>query len=107
MIKATLKERYINSEDGRSNQQIKEIIHESRIFSSERALERWLDTFRHLLWQDDPTKVKLVEGIFVDTQTITLDDTTPPAKLRQYATFRQGVSYYYARNKEAQDSLVY
>ena len=101
MIKATLKERYISSENGIAHEQVKEIIHETRIFSSERKLDEWLQTFKDHLWQDDPAKVKLVEGIFVDQQEIRVDDTTPPKRLRQYATFRRGVSYYYARENEA------
>lgn len=101
MIKATLKERYISSENGIAHEQVKEIVHETRIFSSERKLDEWLQTFKDRLWQDDPAKVKLVEGIFVDQQEIRVDDTTPPKRLRQYATFRRGVSYYYARENEA------
>ena len=106
MIKAILKERYISSENGIPHERIKEIIHETRIFSSERKLDEWLQTFQHQLWQDDPAKVRMVEGIYVDKQEIKVDDTTPPAKLRQYATFRRGVSYYYASNPEREDSLV-
>ena len=106
MIKATLKERYISSENGIAHEQIKEIVHETRIFSSEQKLDEWLQTFKHQLWQDDPAKVKLVEGIYVDKQKIDVDDTTPPKKLRQYATFRRGVSYYYASNQEKESSLT-
>lgn len=106
MIKATLKERYISSENGIAHEQLKEIVHETRIFSSEQKLDEWLQTFRHQLWQDDPAKVKLVEGIYVDKQEIKVDDTTPPAKLRQYATFRRGVSYYYASDLEKEGSLA-
>jgi hypothetical protein len=102
MIKATLKERYISSENGIAHEGVKEIIHETRIFTSERQLEKWLQTFRHQLWQDDPAKVKLVEGIYVEKQRIEVDDTNPPAKLSQYATFRKGVSYYYACDSEQQ-----
>ena len=35
MIKATLKERYISSENGIAHERIREIVHETRIFSSE------------------------------------------------------------------------
>ena len=100
MIKATLKEKYISREDGIAYGQRKEIVHETRLFSSEQKLEDWLQTFRHQLWQDDPAKVKLVEGIFVDTQVVEVDDVAPPRKTCQYATFRQGVSYYYANDEE-------
>lgn len=106
MIKATLKERYISSENGIAHERIREIVHETRIFSSERKLDEWLQTFRHQLWQDDPTKVALVEGIYVVQQKISVDDTTPPAKLRQYATFRRGISYYYAGDPEKANPLV-
>ena len=105
MIKATLKERYISSENGIAHEQVKEIIHETRIFTSEQKLEEWLGTFKQQLWQDDPAKVKLVEGIYVDKQNIAVDDTTPPKKLRQYATFRRGVSYYYATDQEREKVL--
>lgn len=99
MIKATLKERYISSENGIAHEQIKEIIHETRIFTSDERFNEWIQTFKQQLWQDDPNKVKLVEGIYVDKQYITVDNTTPPQQIRQYATFRKGVSYYYATDK--------
>lgn len=106
MIKATLKERYISSENGIAHEQVKKIVHETRIFSSEAKFDEWLQTFKHQLWQDDPAKVKLVKGIYVVKQDIKVDDTTPPPKLRQYATFRRGVSYYYAADQERKGSLV-
>ena len=106
MIKATLKERYISSENGIAHERIKELIHETRIFSSEAKFEEWIRTFKHQLWQDDPAKVKLVEGIYVDKQNIKVDDITPPVKLSQYATFRRGVSYYYASDREKEGALV-
>jgi len=56
--------------------------HESRIFSTEEIFNEWLQRLRQQLWQDDPAKVRLVEGIYVDKQTIKADDTTPPKKLR-------------------------
>jgi hypothetical protein len=102
MIKATIRERYISSENGIAHEQVKEIIHESRIFSTEEKFNEWLQTFKHQLWQDDPAKVQLVEGIYVDKQIIKVDDTTPPKKLRKYATFRKGVSYYYASDTDKQ-----
>ncbi|MEM8965204.1 MAG: hypothetical protein AAGE93_02230 [Bacteroidota bacterium] len=102
MIKATIRERYISSENGIAHEKIKEIIHESRIFTSEEKFSEWLQTFKHELWQDDPAKVKLVEGIYVDKQTISADDTTSPKKIRKYATFRKGVSYYYANDDHMQ-----
>lgn len=101
MIKATLKERYISSENGIAHEQIKEIIHETRIFTSDERFNEWIQTFKQQLWQDDPNKVKLVEGIYVDKQYIPVDDTTPPRHIRQYATFRKGVSYYYAADEAA------
>ena len=97
MIKATIRERYISSENGIAHEQVKEIIHDTRLFSSEEKFNQWLQIFQHELWQDDPTKVKLVEGIYVDKQEVEVDDTTPPQQIREYATFRKGVSYYYAR----------
>ena len=104
MIKATIRERYISSENGIAHEQVKEIIHDTRLFSSEKKFNQWLQTFQHELWQDDPTKVKLVEGIYVDKQEVAVDDTTPPQQIREYATFRKGVSYYYAR--EDQEELM-
>ncbi len=101
MIKATLKERYISSENGIAHEQIKEIIHETRIFTSDERFNTWIQTFKDQLWQDDPNKVKLVEGIYVDKQYILVDDTTPPRQLRRYATFRKGVSYYYAADESS------
>lgn len=102
MIKATLKERYISSENGIAHEQIKEIIHETRIFTSDEQFNEWIQTFKQQLWQDDPNKVKLVEGIYVDKQYITVDDTTPPRQIRRYATFRKGVSYYYAADEASE-----
>ncbi|MEQ9438488.1 MAG: hypothetical protein RIG62_05550 [Cyclobacteriaceae bacterium] len=102
MIKATIRERYISSENGIAHEQVREIIHESRIFSTEEKFDEWLQTFKHELWQDDPAKVKLVEGIYVDKQEVKVDDTTAPKRLRKYATFRKGVSYYYASESDAQ-----
>nr|WKN36631.1 hypothetical protein K4G66_30165 [Tunicatimonas sp. TK19036] len=102
MIKATIRERYISSENGIAHEQVKEIIHESRIFSTEQKFDEWLQSFKHELWQDDPAKVKLVEGIYVDKQEIKVDDVTPPKQIRKYATFRKGVSYYYASEGDTQ-----
>lgn len=102
MIKATIRERYISSENGIAHEQVKEIIHESRVFTTEQKFNEWLESFKHELWQDDPSKVKLVEGIYVDKQEIKVDDTTPPKRIRKYATFRKGVSYYYASDNKAQ-----
>ncbi|GEM_PF-3239467 len=102
MIKATIRERYISSENGIAHERVREIMHESRIFTSEEKFNEWLQTFRHQLWQDDPAKVKLVEGIYVDKQTISVDDVTPPKQVRKYATFRKGVSYHYANDDHVQ-----
>ncbi len=99
MIRATLKERYISSENGIAHEQIKEIVHETRIFTSDDQFNAWIQSFKHQLWQDDPSKVKLVEGIYVDKQYIAVDDTAPPRQICRYATFRQGVSYYYAADE--------
>ncbi len=69
-------------------------------FTSDEQFNAWIQRFKQQLWQDDPNKVKMVEGIYVDKQYITVDDTTPPRQIRQYATFRKGVSYYYAADEQ-------
>ena len=105
MIKATIKERYISSENGIAHEHVKEITHETRLFSTESHYDAWLQTFKHQLWQDDPAKVKLVEGIYVIKEEVEVDNIAPPRKICQYATFRRGVSYYYAADPQ-EDALV-
>lgn len=96
MIKATLVERYIKSENRVKRSKVEEIVHEVRYFSSMEKFNEWYDTFKAELWEDDKTKVDLTEGIYVRTEEVKLDNVEKPAKIRQYATFRNGVSMRYA-----------
>ncbi len=96
MIKATLKERYILSADGIKRQRTEEIIHEVRYFSSMEKFHEWYDKFKAKLWEDDPKKVDMVEGVYVVTEKIKADDISKPETLSKYASFREGVSYFYA-----------
>ena len=97
MIKAQIIERYIRTNvNGGARRRLDEIIHETRYFSTKEKFHEWLDTFKGELWEDDPQKVKLVEGIYVETEEIELDNLEKPRRLRLYASFRNGVSYKYA-----------
>lgn len=96
IIKATIKERYIFSDKGIIRQGLHEINHDIRYFSSREKFHEWYETFKDKLWEDDPGKVDLAEGIYVETEELDLDDTSPPRRLQTYATFRDGTSYYYA-----------
>jgi len=74
----------------------KDNVLEVRYFSSMNEFHTWYDQFKAKLWEDDASKVDLVEGVYVETEEISMNDTTPPRRLRKNATFRDGVSYYYA-----------
>lgn len=96
IIKATIKERYIFSDKGIIRQGLHEINHDIRYFSSREKFHEWYETFKDKLWEDDPSKVDLAEGIYVETEELDLDNTAPPRRLQTFATFREGTSYYYA-----------
>jgi len=96
MIKAELKERYILSANGIKRQRIEEIVHEVRYFTNMDEFHKWYDKFKAKLWEDDPKKVDLVEGVYVVTEEIKANDTSIPEVLTKYASFRDGVSYHYA-----------
>ena len=96
MVKAVLKEKYIVSTDRIKRQGVAEIIHETRYFSSMDKFHKWYDQFKSKLWEDDQSKVDLVEGIYVEVEEMKVDDFSVPKSLSKYATFREGVSYYYA-----------
>ncbi len=98
MIKAEIKERYIQPGSSREDA-LQEKIHDVRYFSSLEKFQTWYSTFKEQLWKDDEDKVNMVEGIFVVTTEVAIDDLTPPKTLRQHATFQPGISYYY--NKQA------
>ncbi|MFM7023826.1 MAG: hypothetical protein ACKOXB_12720 [Flavobacteriales bacterium] len=96
MIKAVLKEKYIVSTDRIKRQGVEEIIHETRYFTSMNEFHKWYDKFKAKLWEDDHSKVDLVEGIYVEVEELKADDLSVPKALSKYASFREGVSYYYA-----------
>jgi hypothetical protein len=96
MIKAELKERYIYSENGVKRLGLHEIILETRYFSSEEKYQEWFNIFKDKLWEDDPKKVDLVEGIYVEKTLLNVDDVSAPHTMNLYATFREGTSYRYA-----------
>jgi hypothetical protein len=96
MIKAELKERYIYSENGMKRLGLHEITLETRYFSSEDKYHEWLGTFKKKLWEDDPKKVDLVEGVYVEKQLLNVDDVSEPHRMNVYATFREGTSYNYS-----------
>lgn len=96
IIEATIKERYIFSDRGVIRQGLHEINHDVRYFSSREKFHEWYETFKDKLWEDDSSKVDLVEGIYVETKEIELDNVEPPKRLQTYATFRNGTSYHYA-----------
>lgn len=96
MIKAELKERYIYSDSGVRRQGLHEIILETRYFSSEEKYQQWYNSFKNKLWEDDPKKVDLVEGVYVEKTLLSVDDTSEPVRINLYATFRDGTSYKYA-----------
>lgn len=97
MIRARIIEKYIKSSSfGMKRSGVEKIVHEERFFSSMEKFHEWYNTFKDKLWEDDPAKVDLVEGIYVQTEEVVLDDTTAPERVRLYATFRPDVSYRYA-----------
>ena len=96
MIKAQLVEKYIRSSSSSPKNGIETVIHDERYFSTREKFNEWVDTFKDQLWEDDPSKVKLVEGVYVVSQEIDLDDMEKPSRLVMHATFRNGVSYKYA-----------
>jgi hypothetical protein len=96
MIKAKVVERYIKSVNGAPKSKVETIVHEERFFSTQEKFQEWFDSFKAQLWEDDKTKVKLIEGVYIETEEIQLDNMEIPRKLRLYASFREGVSYNYA-----------
>jgi hypothetical protein len=96
MIKAKVIERYIKSVNGSPKSKIETIVHEERFFSSQEKFQAWFDLFKAKLWEDDKNKVKLIEGIYIETEEIELDNMEKPKKLKLYASFREGISYNYA-----------
>lgn len=98
MIKAQIIEKYIRSTGGSMYSGIETIVHEERFFSSRETFNQWVESFKEELWEDDASKVKLVEGVYVTSQEVSLDDMEKPKRIVTHATFRTGVSYKYACN---------
>lgn len=96
MIKAILKERYVFGTKSINHAGVKETILETRYFSSDRKLHEWLDSFKDRLWEHDKSKVDLVEGVYVQIENVEVDDIDAPKVLNKYATFKEGVSQFYA-----------
>ena len=96
MIRATIVERYVKTENGIERSKVDHLIHETRYFSSMAKYKEWFNTFKHELWEDDITKVDLMQGIYVKTEKVELDNVDKPQKVKQYATFRNGISMKYA-----------
>jgi hypothetical protein len=96
MIKAELKERYILSAGGIKRQRVEEIVHETRYFTNMDKFHEWYDKFKAKLWEDDSKKVDMIEGVYVVTEELKTNDNSIPETLSKYASFRDGVSYYYA-----------
>lgn len=96
IIKAEIKERYISKNDHHLNI-MDELVHETRYFSSLKKFQAWFDTIKESLWCDQEDKVNLVEGIFIVTNEIELDNMTPTSIDCKYAEFRPEVSFYYAK----------
>ncbi len=96
LIKASIIEKYIKSERGIARAGVATSVIETRFFSSMDKFHEWYDTFKEQLWEDNKEKVDKVEGIYVKTEELKIDDTSVPAKINQYATFRPGISYKYA-----------
>ncbi|MDW7692892.1 hypothetical protein R9C00_10825 [Flammeovirgaceae bacterium SG7u.111] len=96
LIKASIIEKYIKSERGIKRSGIETVLIETRFFSSMDKFHEWYDTFKEQLWEDNQEKVDKVEGVYVKTEELTIDDVNAPSKINQYATFRPGVSYRYA-----------
>lgn len=95
MVKATLFERY-KYDTPNSIKRLLEKELDVRYFSSKDKFQEWYDTFKEKLWEDDKTKVEMAEGIYIKVEEIDLDDTSQPKRLAFQATFRDGVSYFYA-----------
>ena len=103
MLKAQIIEKYRKTGDRTSNETIQTIIHESRYFTDLEQFTKWYDTFKEELWEDEPTKVKLKEGIYVAMEMahnvgddVELNNTEKPKRLSLYASYREGISYKYA-----------
>lgn len=94
MIKATLFERHASANNSAKRLVEKEL--DVRYFSSMEKFQEWYNKFKVKLWEDDKSKVDMVEGIYVRTEEIVLDNTAEPKQISLQATFRNGVSYYYA-----------
>ncbi len=95
MIKATLFERHkYNTPNSIKRLLEKEL--DVRFFSSREKYQEWYDTFKDKLWEDDKSKVEMGEGIYIRVEEIDVDNTSEPKRLALQATFRNGVSYFYA-----------
>lgn len=96
MIRARLFEKYIKSSPSAKLNQIEREVLEERLFSSKEKFYQWYDTFKEELWEDDPDKVSLVEGVYVEMEEVQVDVVDAPMRTKHFATFRPGVSYNYA-----------
>ncbi len=96
IIKAILKEHYIYSDEYGPRQGVREEVLETRFFSSEESFQNWYDSFKDQLWEDTPGSKDLCEGIYVEKQYVPIDNMAPPKELHKHATFRKGISRYYA-----------
>lgn len=96
MVRAKIIEKYIKSTKDGKRGLVQEIVHETRYFSSKELFHQWYNSFKEELWEDDPSKVDMVEGIYVKLEEIELDNLAKPKRLKLYATFRPGISYRYA-----------
>ena len=96
MTKAQLIEKFIRSDKGHKRNSLESIVHETRYFTTKEKFNEWFDTFKADLWEDDATKVNVVEGIYVKTEEIKMDNIEKPERLKLYASFRTGISYKYA-----------
>ena len=95
VIKATIYEKYIYSNNGHKRLGLLENEIETRFFSSFEKYQEWYETFKSKLWQDDQNKFDLAEGTYVRLEEIPMDNIDAPASLTVHATFRKDSSYNY------------
>ena len=64
VIKATIYEKYIYSNNGHKRLGLLENEIETRFFSSFEKYQEWYETFKSKLWQDDQNNFDLAEGTY-------------------------------------------
>ena len=94
VIRATIIEKYIP--DGIEKKDLEIVETTVRFFSTRDKFHQWFNSFKDKLWEYDPDKVEVIQGIYVKVEEVEVDDMSPPENLGLFAKFNKELSYKYA-----------